>query len=79
MTDFFIKTSRNDFGSHAGLAFARKNLKYIKINTLVDSVFPMRSGVANSKILKLYLCVGKPDFEAIRISGTTHTSSAHWA
>ena len=52
----------------AGLAFVGKYLKHININSLIDSAFPVRSGVANSDILKSYLgllCLGKNDFDAI--------------
>ena len=68
MTDFIIKKLPYDLSSHAGLAFVGKYLKSIKINSLVDSAFPVRSGVANSDILKSYLgllCLGKNDFDAI--------------
>jgi len=68
MTDFIIKKLPYDLSSHAGLAFIGKYLKSIKINSLIDSVFPVRSGVANSDILKSYLgllCLGKNDFDAI--------------
>lgn len=68
MTDFVIKKLPYDISSHAGLAFVGKYLKSIKLNTQVDSAFPMRSGVANSDILKSYLgllCLGKNDFDAI--------------
>lgn len=68
MTDFIIKKLPYDLSSHAGLAFVGKYLKSIKINSLIDSAFPVRSGVANSDILKSYLallCLGKNDFDAI--------------
>ena len=68
MTDFIIKKLPDDLSSHAGLAFIGKYLKSIKINSLIDSAFPVRSGVANSDILKSYLgllCLGKNDFDAI--------------
>jgi hypothetical protein len=68
MTDFIIKKLPYDLSSHAGLAFVGKYLKRIKLNSLVDSAFPVRSGVANSEILKSYLgllCLGKNDFDAI--------------
>jgi len=66
MTDFIIKKLPYDLSSHAGLAFIGKYLKSININSLIDSAFPVRSGVANSDILKSYLallCLGKNDFE----------------
>ncbi len=68
MTDFIIKKLPYDLSSHAGLAFIGKYLKSIKINSLIDSAFPVRSGVANSDILKSYLgllCLGKNDFDAV--------------
>ena len=68
MTDFIIKKLPYDLSSHAGLAFVGKYLKRININSLVDPAFPVRSGVANSDILKSYLgllCLGKNDFDAI--------------
>ena len=52
MTDFIIKKLPYDLSSHAGLAFVGKYLKRININSLIDSAFPVRSGVANSDILK---------------------------
>jgi hypothetical protein len=55
MTDFIIKRLPYDLSSHAGLAFIGKYLKSIKINSLIDLAFPVRSGVANSDILKSYL------------------------
>ncbi len=64
MTDFIIKKLPYDLSSHAGLALVGKYLKRIKLNSLVDPAFPVRSGVANSDILKSYLgllCLGKND------------------
>ncbi len=68
MTEFIIKKLSYELSSHAGLAFVGKYLKGIKFNSLVDPMFPVRSGVANSDILKSYLallCLGKNDFDAI--------------
>ena len=68
MTDFIIKRLTYDLSSHAGLAFVGKYLKSININALIDPAFPVRSGVANSDIVKSYLgllCIGKTDFDAI--------------
>ena len=68
MTDFIIKKLPYDLSSHAGLALIGKYLKRININSLIDPAFPVRSGVANSAILKSYLgllCLGKNDFDAI--------------
>jgi hypothetical protein len=68
MTDFIIKKLPYDLSSHAGLAFIGKYLKSVNVNSLIDPKFPVRSGVANSEILKSYLallCMGKSDFDAI--------------
>lgn len=68
MTDFIIKKLPYDLSSHAGLAFIGKYLKRANVNALTDPKFPVRSGVANSEILKSYLallCMGKSDFDAI--------------
>ena len=68
MTDFLIKKLPYDLSSHAGLAFIGKYLKRVNVNALIDPKFPVRSGVANSEILKSYLallCMGKSDFDAI--------------
>ena len=68
MTDFVIKKLPYDLSSHAGLAFIGKYLKRVNVNALIDPKFPVRSGVANSEILKSYLallCMGKSDFDAI--------------
>ena len=68
MTDFLIKRLPYDLSSHAGLTFIGKYLKRININALIDPAFPVRSGIANSDILKSYLgllCLGKNDFDAI--------------
>lgn len=89
MTDFIIKKLPYDLSSHKRLAFIGKYLKSIKINSLIDSAFPVRSGVANSDILKSYLtllCLGKNDFDAIenfrsnaffiRAQGLSHVPSS---
>ncbi len=68
MTDFIIKKLPYDLSSHAGLAFVGKYLRRININALIDPKFPVRSGVANSEIIKsclALLCMGKSDFDAI--------------
>lgn len=68
MTDFIIKKLAYDLSSHAGLALIGKHLKRININSLIDPAFPVRSGVANSAIIKSYLgllCLGKTDFDAV--------------
>ena len=68
MTDFIIKKLPYDLSSHAGLAFIGKYLKRVNVNALIDPAFPVRTGVANSCILKSYLallCMGKSDFDAI--------------
>ena len=68
MTDFIIKKLPYDLSSNAGLALVGKYLNRINLNALVDPKFPVRSGIANSDILKSYLgllCLGKNDFDAI--------------
>jgi hypothetical protein len=68
MTDFVIKRLPYDLRSHAGLAFIGKYLKPVNVNALIDPKFPVRSGAANSEILKSYLsllCLGQSDFDAI--------------
>lgn len=54
--------------NQAGLALVGKYLKRININSWVDPAFSVRSGIANSDIIKSYLgllCLGKNDFDAI--------------
>jgi hypothetical protein len=68
MTDFIVKKLPYALSSHAGLALIGKHLKRIKTNAVIDPAFPVRSGVANSDVIKSYLgllCLGKNDFEAI--------------
>lgn len=68
MTDFIIKKLPYDLSSHAGLAFIGKGLKRINVNSRIDLKFAVRSGVANSDIIKsclALLCMGKSDFDAI--------------
>lgn len=68
MTDFIIKQLPYDLSNQGGLALVDKYLKRININSLVDPAFSVRSGIANSDILKSYLgllCLGKNDFDAI--------------
>jgi hypothetical protein len=55
MTDFVIKQLPYDLSNQAGLALIGKYLKRININALVDPAFSVRSGIANSDILKSYL------------------------
>jgi len=65
MTDFVVKKLPYDLSSHAGLALIEKYLKRFNIKSLIDPAFPVRSAVANSAILKIYLallCLGKNDF-----------------
>ena len=48
---------------------------------MIDSAFSVRSGVANSDILKSnlgLLCLGKNDFDAIENFGTTPFSYVPW-
>ncbi len=68
MTDFIIKKLPYDLSSQAGLALVGQYLKRINFSALIDPKFPVRSGVANSDILRSYLgllCLGKNDFDAI--------------
>lgn len=68
MSDFLIKQLPYDLSGQAGLALIGKYLKRVNLNALVDPLFPVRSGIANSDILKSYLgllCLGKNDFDAI--------------
>ena len=81
MTDFSFKQLPYDLSSHAGLAFIGKYLKRINVNALIDPAFPVRSGIANSCILKSYLgllCLGKNDFDAIESFRATLFSCARW-
>ena len=67
MTEFIIKKLPYDLSPHAGLAFFGKS---IKVNSLIDSAFPVGSGVANSDILKSYvglLCSTAPSLQAVAI------------
>ena len=52
MTDFIIKKLPYDHTSHAGLAFIGKYLKRVNVNASIDPKFPVRSGAANSDVLK---------------------------
>ena len=68
MTDFIVKKLPYDLSSHAGLALVGQYLKRINVPALIDPAYPVRSGVANSDLLKSYLgllCLGKNDFDAI--------------
>jgi len=53
MADFIIKNLHYDLSNQACLALIGKYLK--RINSLVDPTFSVRSGIANSDILKSYL------------------------
>ena len=55
MSEFVVKQLPYDLSSQAGLALIGKYLKRINLNALVDPAFPVRSGIANSDILKSYL------------------------
>jgi len=85
MPDFVIKQLPYDLSQHAGLALIGKYLKRINLNALVDPAYPVRSGIANSDILKSYLgllCLGKNDFDALmpsKASAKTLSSPAPWA
>ena len=68
MTDFIIKKLPCDLSTHAALAFIGKHLKRVNVNALINPKFPVRSGLANSEILKsnrTLLCMGKSNFDAI--------------
>jgi hypothetical protein len=68
MTDFIIKKLLCDLNSTAGRAMVGQYPKRINLNALVDPAFPVRSGIANSDILRSYLGLlrmGKSDFEAV--------------
>ena len=68
MTEFLMNKLPYNLISHAGLAFIGMNFKSIKLNTLLDRSFPVRSGVANNDSLKSYLSLlylGKIVFDAI--------------
>jgi hypothetical protein len=52
MIDFIIKKLPCDLSSQAGLALVGQYLKRINFSALVDPKFPVRSGVANSDILR---------------------------
>ena len=70
MTEFPIKQLPYNLCSYAGLAFIGKYLKPIKLNTVLDRPFPLRSGVENSGVLKSYLehlCLSKNDFDALEV------------
>jgi hypothetical protein len=55
MADFILKQLPYDLSNQAGLALIGKYLKRINLNALVDPRFPVRSGIANSDVLKSYL------------------------
>ena len=53
MTDLLIKNLSCDLSSHDGLALVGQYLNRIHFSALVDPKFPVRSGVANSDILRI--------------------------
>ena len=68
VTKFKIKKLSYDLTSHAGLAIVGDYFKSIKLDSLIDSAYRVRSGALNSDVLKSYLgllCLGKTDFDAI--------------
>ena len=80
MSDFMLKQLPYDLSNQAGLAWVGKYLKRININSLIDPAFSVRSGIANSDILKSYLgllCLGKNDFDAIE-GQRMDTHAAAW-
>ena len=80
MSDCMLKQLPCDLSHQAGLAWVGKYLKRININSLIDPAFSVRSGIANSDILKSYLgllCLGKNDFDAIE-GQRMDTHAAAW-
>jgi hypothetical protein len=74
MTSFVIKQLPYELSSNAGLALVGQYLKRVGLNNLVDPAFPVRTGIANSDILRSYialLCMGKSDFEAVEALRTS--------
>ena len=66
--DFKVKQLPYDLSSHGGLALVGRLFKRINLPALVDPKYPVRSGIANSDLLKCYLgllTLGKNDFEAV--------------
>ena len=66
--DFKVKQLPYELSSQGGLALIGRLFKRINLPALVDPKYPVRSGIANSDILKCYLgllTLGKNDFEAI--------------
>lgn len=62
---FCHQTKPYDLSQHVSLALIGKYLKSINLNALVDPAHPVRSGIANSDILKSYMGLDKNDFDAI--------------
>ncbi len=66
--EFVVKQLPYDLSSHGGLALVGRLFKRINLPAMVDPKYPLRSGIANSDILKCYvamLTLGKNDFEAV--------------
>ena len=66
--DFKVKQLPYELSSQGGLALVGRLFKRINLSALVDPKYPVRSGIANSDILKCYLgllTLGKNDFEAV--------------
>ena len=66
--DFKVKQLPYELSSQGGLALVGRLFKRINLPALVDPKYPVRSGIANSDILKCYLgllTLGKNDFEAV--------------
>ncbi|MEN5182180.1 hypothetical protein ABE501_20765 [Comamonas testosteroni] len=75
-----IKQLPYDLSGQAGLALIGKYLKRINLNALVDPAFPVQGklgGIANSDILKSYLCLGKNDFEATECQRLDSHATSH--
>lgn len=66
--EFVLKKLPYDLSSHGGLALVGRLFKRINLPAMIDPQYPVRSGIANSDILKCYLALltlGKNDFEAV--------------
>lgn len=66
--EFVVKQLPYELSSQGGLALVGRLFKRINLPAMIDPQYPVRSGVANSDILKCYLgllTLGKNDFEAV--------------
>jgi hypothetical protein len=79
VTKFKIKKLSYDLTSHAGLAIVGDFFKSIKLNSLIDSAYPVRSGALNSDVLKSYLgllCLGCK-VSSMQTLQTTNNTKTH--